>query len=62
MSTRKEQAMRALDCSQGHDPIHFSAETDEELMEKVRTHAAEVHPELGEEALQGMFTQLVHDE
>jgi predicted small metal-binding protein len=40
--------MRALDCSQGHDPIHFSAETDEELMEKVRSHAAEVHPELGE--------------
>jgi len=54
--------MRALDCSQGHDTIHFSAETDEELMRKVREHAAEAHPELGEEQLQGMFAQLVHDE
>ncbi len=54
--------MRAIDCSEGHDTVHLSAETDEELMEKVRAHAAEVHPDMGEEALQGMFSQLVHDE
>jgi hypothetical protein len=54
--------MRAIDCSQGHDTIHMSAETDEELMGKVRAHAAEVHPELTDEQLQGMFAQLVHDE
>ncbi len=54
--------MRAIDCSEGHDTVHLSAETDEELMEMVRAHAAEVHPDMGEEALQGMFGQLVHDE
>lgn len=54
--------MRAIDCSEGHDTMHFSAETDEELMVKVREHAAEVHPELTDEMLKGMFAQLVHDE
>ncbi len=54
--------MRALDCSMGHDTIHFSAETDEELMQKVRDHAAQAHPELGEDQLREMFTQMVHDE
>jgi hypothetical protein len=39
----------------------ISAETDEKLMGKMRAHAAEVHPEMGEEALQGVFAQLVHD-
>jgi predicted small metal-binding protein len=56
-----ERAMRAIDCSEGHDTVHLSAETDEELMEKVRAHAADVHPEMSNEQLQGMFMQLVHD-
>lgn len=54
--------MRAIDCTEGHDLVHLSAESDEELMQKVRDHAAEVHPELTEEQMQGMFAQLVHDE
>jgi hypothetical protein len=54
--------MRAIDCSQGHDTVHLAAETDEDLMEKVRAHAAEVHPDMTEEQMQGVFTQLVHDE
>jgi hypothetical protein len=54
--------MRAIDCSEGHDTVHLSAETDEELTEKVRAHAAEVHPGMSEEDLQGMFMQLAHDE
>jgi hypothetical protein len=54
--------MRAIDCSEGHDTIHMAAETDDELMSMVRAHAAEVHPELTDEQLQGMFAQLVHDE
>jgi len=31
-------------------------------MDKARAHAADVHTEMSEEALQGMFAQLVHDE
>jgi hypothetical protein len=54
--------MRAIDCSQGHDTIHLAAETDEDLMEKVRAHAAEVHPGMTEEQMQATFAQLVHDE
>ena len=53
--------MRAIDRAQGHDTVHVSAKTDEELLGKVRAHA-EVHPDLTEEQLQGMFAQLVHDE
>jgi hypothetical protein len=62
LGTWKEEPMRAIDCSEGHDTVHLSAETDEGLMEKVRAHATEVHPGMSEEALQGMFMQLVHDE
>jgi hypothetical protein len=54
--------MRAIDCSEGHETVHLSAETDEELLGKVRQHAADVHPELSEEQIQGIFAQLVHDE
>lgn len=54
--------MRAIDCSEGHDTVQLSAETDEELMEKVRVHAAEAHPGMTEEQMQGVFAQLVHDE
>lgn len=54
--------MRAIDCSQGHDAVHLSAETDEQLMEKVRAHAADAHPGMTEDQMQGIFDQLVHDE
>lgn len=54
--------MRAIDCSQGHDTVHLSAETDEELMEKVRAHAADAHPGMTEDQMQGIFAQLAHDE
>lgn len=54
--------MRAIDCSEGHDPIHLSADTDEELLAKLRGHAAEDHPDLTEEQIRGIFAQLVHDE
>lgn len=54
--------MRAIDCAEGHDTVHFSAPSDEELLSKVRDHVAEVHPELTEEQIQGIFSQGVHDE
>lgn len=54
--------MRAIDCAQGHDTVHLSAETDDELMEKVRAHAAEAHPGMTEEQLTATFAQLAHDE
>lgn len=58
----KGGSVRAIDCSEGHDPIHLSGETDEELLAKLRGHAAEDHPDLTEEQIRGFFAQLVHDE
>jgi predicted small metal-binding protein len=54
--------MRAVDGSEGHEAVHLSAETDEELLRKVRQHAVDVHPELTDEQIQAIFAQLVHDE
>ena len=54
--------MRAVDCAEGHDTIHLLADTDDELLAKVRQHAAEHHPEMSDEQIQGVFAQLVHDE
>lgn len=54
--------MRAIDCEQGHDKIHITADNDEELFEKVKAHATEYHPALSEEEMRGMLTQMAYDE
>jgi hypothetical protein len=39
--------MRAFDCTAAmHEAAHFTAESDELLMEKVLAHFAEYHPEV----------------
>lgn len=54
--------MRAIDCDQGHDKVHLTAENDDELLVKVREHAAQYHPDLGEDQLKGMMAQMAYDE
>jgi hypothetical protein len=39
---------------------HLEAENDDELLEKVRSHAAEAHPELTEDQIQQVMAQ-AHD-
>jgi hypothetical protein len=40
---------------------HLQADDDEQLLEKVRAHAAEAHPQLTEEQLQQLVAQSAHD-
>lgn len=54
--------MRAIDCDQGHDKIHITAEDDEGLLAKVKEHAAQYHPDLSEDQIQGMMSSMAYDE
>jgi hypothetical protein len=40
---------------------HLDADDDEQLLEKVRAHAAEAHPELTDEQLRAIVAQGAHD-
>jgi hypothetical protein len=40
---------------------NLAADDDEQLLEKVRAHAAEAHPELTDEQLQQLVAQGAHD-
>jgi predicted small metal-binding protein len=40
---------------------HIEADDDEQLLEKVRAHAADAHPELTDEQVQQVVAQGAHD-
>jgi hypothetical protein len=40
---------------------HLEADDDEQLLQMVRAHAAEAHPELTDEQLQELVVQGAHD-
>lgn len=40
---------------------HVEADDDQQLLEKVRAHAAEAHPELTDEQVQQVVAQGAHD-
>ena len=50
---------RELHCPMGDG--HLDADDDEQLLEKVRAHAAEAHPELTDEQLRAIVAQGAHD-
>jgi hypothetical protein len=55
--------MRAFDCvHEKHEDMHFMAETDDELMAKVRAHRDEYHPELSDDDLRQVVAQGAYDE
>jgi hypothetical protein len=55
--------MRAFDCShESHEDIHFSAENDEGLIEQIRQHRDQYHPEIGDEQIREMVTAGAYDE
>ena len=60
---REGMAMRALDCVHpAHEDKHVTAETDEELVEKVREHITQAHPDMGPDQAQGIVAQGAYDE
>jgi hypothetical protein len=55
--------MRALDCIHpAHEDMHATAGTDEELVEKVREHITEVHPDMDPDQAEGIVAQGAYDE
>ena len=55
--------MRALDCShEVHEDIHFTADDDEGLVEQVKRHRDEYHPEMSDDDVRQIVTQGAYDE
>jgi predicted small metal-binding protein len=55
--------MRALDCvDAAHEDMHVTADTDAELVEKVREHIAQAHPDMGADQAEGIVAAGAYDE
>lgn len=55
--------MRALDCVHpAHEDMHATAATDTELIEKVRQHITEAHPDMSPEEALDLVRQNAYDE
>lgn len=55
--------MRALDCvHEAHEDMHFSAETDDELLEQVRRHRDQHHPEMSDDDVREIVAANAYDE
>ncbi len=55
--------MRALDCShEAHDDVHFTADDDEGLVEQVRRHRDEYHPEMSDDDVRQIVAQGAYEE
>ena len=55
--------MRALDCvDPAHEDLHVTAESDEELVGKVRDHIAQAHPDMGPDQAEGIVAEGAYDE
>ena len=49
--------MRAFDCvHEAHEDVHFSAENDDALVEQIRQHRDQYHPEIGDEQIREMVS------
>lgn len=55
--------MRAFDCvHEAHEDVHFTAETDEDLIEQIRQHRDQYHTEISDEQIREMVTTGAYDE
>ena len=55
--------MRAFDCiHESHEDVHFSADSDDALVEKIRQHRDQFHPEIGDDEIREMVTAGAYDE
>ena len=56
--------MRAMDCKDqsSHDDMHLTASTDEGLLEQVKRHRDEYHPDLTDDQLAEIVAQSAYDE
>jgi hypothetical protein len=55
--------MRGLDCiHDAHEDMHFSANDDDGLVEQVRRHRDEHHPEMSDDDVRNIVAQNAYDE
>ena len=55
--------MRALDCvHDNHQDMHFTADDDDALIERVKEHRDEYHQEITDDQIREMVAQSAYDE
>jgi predicted small metal-binding protein len=55
--------MRALDCKHpAHEDVHFTASNDDELVEQVKEHIRQYHPDMTEDDARTNVSQGAYDE
>jgi hypothetical protein len=55
--------MRGFDCvHEAHEDVHFSADSDDDLVEQIRQHRDQFHPEIGDDQIREMVTAGAYDE
>ena len=60
---QRRHAMRAVDCVHpAHEDVHATAATDDELVEQVRQHITQVHPDMSPDDATEIVAQGAYDE
>jgi hypothetical protein len=55
--------MRALDCiHDNHEDMHFTAADDDALIQRVKEHRDQYHPDITDEQIGELVTQGAYDE
>ena len=55
--------MRAFDCvHEAHEDVHFTAENDEDLVDQIRRHRDQYHPELSDVQIREFVSTGAYDE
>ena len=55
--------MRAMDCQHpDHEDIHFTANDDDELYQKIRQHRDEYHEEINDDQIRELISAQAYDE
>jgi len=61
--TKEEASVRAFDCShETHEDVHFTAETDDDLIQQIRQHRDQYHREISDEQIREMVTVGAYEE
>lgn len=60
---QRRYMMRALDCVHpAHEDMHATAENDEQLIEQVRQHIAQAHPDMSPDEATEIVRESAYDE
>jgi len=55
--------MRAFDCvHDAHDDIHFTGESDDDLISQAREHRDQYHPEISDDEIRNLVVANAYDE